>query len=58
VVGKYKTSHTCPLSNADVLSPQNNYHPGQAIQKAVGVAAYNKLFGPGSLGLVDGPDDE
>lgn len=31
----------------------NNYHPGQAIQKAVGSAAYSKLYGAGSLGLIE-----
>lgn len=30
----------------------NNYHPGQAIQKAVGVGAYGQLFGKGSVGLL------
>ena len=34
-----------------------SYHPGQAIQKAVGAAAYEKLFGSGSLELIAEPAD-
>ena len=39
------------------LTSNASYHPGQAIQKAVGAAAYEKLFGAGSLGLIVEPDE-